>query len=95
MMRQVSGPASYNQSQWSSDDADDINNMGFSFGGTSPTILRQSAFNPVYEDVNEEDDTNDAGYDEEDDGLDMPNSSQQSICSQISGAAMAAISAAF
>lgn len=98
MMRQVSGPASYNQSQWSDDDADDIdftalNNMGF--GGTPSMILRQAACNPVYEDVNEEDDADDAGYEEEDDGLDMPNSSQQSICSQISGAAMAAIKAAF
>lgn len=98
MMREVSGPPSYNQSQWSDDDTDDINNMGFSFGGTPPTILRQSACNPVYEDdeENEEDYADDdAGYDEEDDGLDMPNSSEQSICSQISGAAMAAINAAF
>ena len=93
-MRQVSGPAYYNQSQWSNDDADDINNMGFSFSGTPPTILRQSACNPVYED-DDEDDYHDAGYEEEDDGLDIPNTNQPSICSQISGAAMAAINAAF
>ena len=48
-------------------------------------LFSAAACNPFMGDVNEEDDADDAGYEEEDDGLDMPNSSQHPFVVKFQG----------